>query len=70
MFIRSVRKTNEDYYLYILAGTTKFYLYPILAGFCYNPTNSFTILEPQDQEIGEFFVVWERRATDFDAPKL
>ena len=30
-----------------------------------NPTNSFTILESQDQEIGEFYVVQERRATDF-----
>ena len=36
----------------------------------YYPTNSFTILEPEDQEIGEFYVVQERRATDFEAPKL
>ena len=36
----------------------------------YNPTNIFPILEPQDQEIGEFYVVQERRATDFEAPKL
>ena len=27
------------------------------------PTNPYTILEPQDQEIGEFCVVQERRAT-------
>ena len=34
------------------------------------PTDIFTIPEPQDQEIGEFFVVQERRATDYEAPKL
>ena len=34
------------------------------------PTNPFTISEPQDQEIVEFYVVQERRATDFVAPKL
>ena len=34
------------------------------------PTNPFSILEPQDQEIGEFYVVQERRATDLKAPKL
>ena len=32
--------------------------------------NPFTILEPPDQEIGEFYVVLERRAADFEAPKL
>ena len=36
----------------------------------YNPTNLFTILKPQDQEIGEFYVVQECHATDFEAPKL
>ena len=35
-----------------------------------SPTNPFIILEPRDQEIGEFYVVEERRATDFEAPKL
>ena len=34
------------------------------------PTNPFTILEPHDQEIGEFYLVRELRATDFEAPKL
>ena len=34
-----------------------------------SPTNHFTILEPQDQEIGEFYLVQERRGTDFKAPK-
>ena len=34
------------------------------------PTSPFTILVPHDQEIGEFYVVQERRATDFEAPKL
>ena len=29
-----------------------------------------TILEPQDQEICKFFVVQERRSTNFEAPKL
>ena len=38
--------------------------------FFFLPTNPFTILEPQDQEIGELYVVQERRATDFEAPKL
>ena len=28
------------------------------------------ILEPRDQEIDEFYVVQERRATDFEAPRL
>ena len=36
----------------------------------YIPTNHFTILELQDQEIGSFYVAQKRRATDFDAPKL
>ena len=30
-----------------------------------DPTNSFTILEPRNQEIGAFCVDRERRATDF-----
>ena len=38
--------------------------------FLFNPTNLFTILGPHDQEIGEYYVVQERRATDFEAPKL
>ena len=33
-------------------------------------TGPFTILEPRDQGIGEFYVVQERRETDFEAPKL
>ena len=33
-------------------------------------TGPFTILQPQDQEIGEFYSVQERRSTDFEAPKL
>ena len=37
---------------------------------CNLPTNLFTILEPRDQEIGKFYVVQERRETDFEAPKL
>ena len=40
-----------------------------LAAYIY-PTSPFTILEPQDQDIVEFYVVQERRATDFKAPKL
>ena len=34
------------------------------------PTNPFTILELEDQEISEFYVVQERRATDFGASQL
>ena len=34
------------------------------------PTGPFTIFEPQDQEIAEFYVVRERRTIDFEAPKL
>ena len=34
------------------------------------PTDLFTIWEPQHQEIGEFYVVQERFATDFEAHKL
>ena len=34
------------------------------------PTDPFTILEPRDQEIAEFYFVQERRATDFEARKL
>ena len=33
----------------------------------YLPTYPFTILEPHDQEIGEFYI---ERTTDFEAPKL
>ena len=38
--------------------------------FTRNPTNPFTISKPRDQEICEFYVVQECRATDFEAPKL
>ena len=34
------------------------------------PTGPFTIQALHDQEIGEFCLVSERRATDFEAPKL
>ena len=34
------------------------------------PTSPFTILEPQIRWIDEFYKVWERRLTDFEAPKL
>ena len=34
------------------------------------PTGPFTILGPHIQEIGEFYVVRERHATDFEAPIL
>ena len=34
------------------------------------PTDPFTILEPQNQEISEFHVVQEERATDFEDQKL
>ena len=30
-------------------------------------TGPFTITDPQDQEIGKFYVVRERRMTDFEA---
>ena len=33
-------------------------------------THPFTVLEPQNQEIGEFYVDQESRSTDFEAPKL
>ena len=34
------------------------------------PTEHFTISEPQYQEIGEFYVVQNRRRTDYEARKL
>ena len=34
------------------------------------PTDPFTILEPRDQDIGEFYEVHERRKTDFEATNL
>ena len=34
------------------------------------PTDPFAILDPQHQEIWEFYEVQKRRATDFEAPKL
>ena len=34
------------------------------------PTGLFTILEPQDQEIGQFNLLKKRRATYLEAPKL
>ena len=34
------------------------------------PIGPFTILESQDQEIGEFYLAQELRATGFEAPKL
>ena len=36
----------------------------------YIPIGLFTILEPRDQEIGEFYVVQERCTTYLDTPKL
>ena len=38
--------------------------------FSSHPTNPFTILEHQDQEIGKFYVVQKRLTTDFEAPIL
>ena len=35
-----------------------------------DPTGPVTILQPQDKEIGEFYVIQERRAMDFEAPKV
>ena len=35
-----------------------------------HPTSPFTLLEPQSPWIGEFYVVRERRETDFKAPKF
>ena len=35
-----------------------------------NPTNPFTISESQDQEIGIIYIVQERNATHFEAPKF
>ena len=35
-----------------------------------NPTSLFTILEPQNPWIDEFYIVQNRRATSFDAPIL
>ena len=35
-----------------------------------NPTGSFTIIKPQDQEIGKFYFVQERRTTDLEAHQL
>ena len=32
-------------------------------------TGPFTILEPRDQDIGEFYVGQEHLASDFKAPK-
>ena len=34
------------------------------------PTSAVTILEPQEQEIVEFYFVQECRTTDFEASKL
>ena len=34
------------------------------------PIDHFTILEPQDQEIGKSYVFQERLATNFEAPRL
>ena len=33
-------------------------------------TGPFKILEPQDQEIGGFYVAKESRTTDYETPKL
>ena len=41
---------------------------PYLEEFSDYPTNPFTILEPQEQEIGDFYIVQEHRASDFQAP--
>ena len=37
---------------------------------CRYPIDPFTISKPRDQEIGEFYVVQDRRAPVFDAAKL
>ena len=34
------------------------------------PTGPYSFVEPWDQEIGESYEGQERRATDFEAPKL
>ena len=34
------------------------------------PTGLFAILEPQNQDVGLFYVAQKRRPTEFEAPKL
>ena len=34
------------------------------------PTGTFSIVEPHDRGIGESYILRERHATDFEAPKL
>lgn len=34
------------------------------------PINPFQIVEPQHQDIGEFYAIHERHAADFETPKL
>ena len=36
----------------------------------FDPTDQFTILEPQNPSNREFYVVWERRSTDYKALKF
>ena len=43
---------------------------PLSLPFFQSPTGPFTILQPHHQEISELYWVPERRATDFEAPKL
>ena len=38
--------------------------------FQFYPTGPFTTLEPRDQEMGEFYAVQKRRATDFEDIKF
>ena len=48
----------------IIGGAPKFVKYKKY------PTNPFTIFEPQDQEINEFYVDQKRHSRDFEASKL
>ena len=54
-------RLEENYY-----GSISIVLFNILKA-C--PTGTCTILEPQDKEIGEVYVVQKRRSSGSEAPK-
>ena len=64
--LRRKKETTQGEFGICVAGLSAAHLFCVLG---FYPTGPITILEPRDQEIGEFYVVQERHETDYKAKK-
>ena len=67
--ISSIRKRRKEY-AHRYRSLAVMYSICVFAFPSLRPIDTFTVLEPHDQEINVFYVVRQRLTTDFEAPKL